>query len=110
MCAIHLGFRFKIEFQLKNLTYKSLMRIFIPTLFSTGIYRINTMIDSLISSNLGTGQLTILTYSNTIVGMINVLIIGNLITYVYPKIVEAVSIEKIKARGFYGIMQLYFML
>lgn len=98
MCAIHLGFRFKIEFQLKNLTYKSLMRIFIPTLFSTGIYRINTMIDSLISSNLGTGQLTILTYSNTIVGMINVLIIGNLITYVYPKIVEAVSIEKNKSQ------------
>lgn len=98
MCAIHLGFRFKIEFQLKNLTYKSLMRIFIPTLFSTGIYRINTMIDSLISSNLGTGQLTILTYSNTIVGMINALIIGNLITYVYPKIVEAVSIEKNKSQ------------
>lgn len=98
ICAIHLGFRFKLEFQFKNSIYKSMMYIFLPTLFSTGIYKINTMIDSLISSNVGTGQLTILSYSNTIVGMVNVLIIGNLITYVYPKIVEAVSNKKEKGQ------------
>lgn len=94
ICAISMGFRFKLEFQIKNPAYNSLMAIFLPTLFSTGIYKINTMIDSLISSNMGTGQLTILSYSNTIVGMVNILIVGNLITYVYPKIVMAVSTKK----------------
>lgn len=91
ICALHYGFRFKISFDIKNPVYKELMSIFIPTLFSSGLYKVNTMIDSLLSSNLGAGQLTILSYSNTIVGMVNTLIIGNLIVYVYPKIVEAVS-------------------
>lgn len=94
VCAIHYGFRFKFAFNLKSPVYKSLMAIFLPTLFSTGIYKINTMVDSLLSSNIGTGQLTILSYANTIVGMVNALIIGNLITYVYPKIVEAISQTK----------------
>ena len=93
-CALHYGFRFKISFDIKNPVYKELMNIFIPTLFSSGLYKINTMIDSLLSSNLGAGQLTILSYSNTIVGMVNTLIIGNLIVYVYPKIVESVSKSK----------------
>lgn len=98
ICAIYLGFRFKLELDVKNPVYKSLMMIFLPTLFSSGIYKINTMIDSLISSNLGTGQLTILSYANTIVGMVNTLIIGNLITYVYPKIVESVSMQGHKSQ------------
>lgn|GEM_PF-1305413 len=94
ICALHLGFRFKLEFSVNNSVYKSLMAIFFPTLFSTGIYKVNTMIDSLLSSNIGIGQLTILSYANTIVGMVNTLIIGNLITYVYPKIVEAITQTK----------------
>ena len=74
------------------------MNIFFPTLFSTGIYKVNTMIDSLLSSNIGTGQLTILSYANTIVGLVNTLIIGNLITYVYPKIVESITQTKIESQ------------
>lgn len=92
ICAVKCGFRFKISFDIHNPVYKDIMKLFLPTLFSSGIYKINTMIDSLLSSNLGAGQLTILSYANTIVGMINMLIIGNLITYVYPKIV--VTIDK----------------
>lgn len=89
--AIHYGFRFKIMWDICNVEYRSLMTIFLPTLFSTGIYKINTLIDSLLSSNIGTGQLTILSYANTIVGMVNTLIIGNLIIYVYPKIVGTIA-------------------
>lgn len=88
-CALKLGFRFKISLVIHDPVYRELTAIFLPTLFSTGIYKINTLIDSLLSSNIGTGQLTILSYANTIVGMVNTLIIGNLITYIYPKIIRA---------------------
>ena len=86
--AIYCGFRFRICFNLTNIEFKRMCLIFGPTLLSTGIYKINTMVDSLLSSNLGTGNLTVLSYSQMIVGLINTLIIGNLTAYVYPKIVE----------------------
>lgn len=89
--AIKYGFRFSVTFEISNSQFKQLMAIFLPTLFSTGVYKVNTFIDTLLSSNIGTGQLTILSYSNVIVGMVNTLIIGNLITYVYPQIVKALS-------------------
>ena len=98
ICAVYLGFKFKLAFDVNNPVYKTLMNIFFPTLFSTGIYKVNTMIDSLLSSNIGTGQLTILSYANTIVGLVNTLIIGNLITYVYPKIVESITQTKIESQ------------
>lgn len=89
--AFYYGFRFRITFKLHNTRYHGMLRVFLPTVFSSGIYKVNTMIDSLLSSNLGTGQLTILTYSNMVVAMINNMFIGNLSTYAYPKIVRAVK-------------------
>lgn len=89
--ALKLGFRFRISFDIRNPEFLSLVHVFVPTLFSTGVYKINTMVDSLLSSNLGTGQITILSYAHTIVGMVNTLVIGNLTVYVYPKIVKSIT-------------------
>lgn len=89
--AIKCGFRFRLQFDIHNKDYKELTKVFLPTIFSSGIYKVNTMIDSLLSSNLGVGQLTMLSYSNTMVGMVNNMFIGNLSTYAYPKIVKAVN-------------------
>ena len=49
------------------------------------------------AANLPEGQLTILSYSNTIVSMINNLMIGNLTIYIYPKIVR--KLEKSEEMG-----------
>lgn len=89
--AVKCGFRFTPCFGVNGFEYKKLVKIFIPTVFSSGIYMVNTMIDSVLSSNLVTGQLTILSYSNTMVGMVNNMFIGNLSTYAYPKIVKAIK-------------------
>jgi murein biosynthesis integral membrane protein MurJ len=89
--AIMYGFRFKLCFIIKDAEYKRLLNIFTPTIFSSGIYKVNTMIDMVISSNLATGQLTILSYANTMVGMVNNMFIGNLSTYSYTKIVKAIK-------------------
>lgn len=91
--VVKLGFRFKPTLDINNPELRELLKIFLPTIFSTGIYKINTMVDALLSSNIGEGQLTILSYADGIVGMINTLVIGNLTIYVYPKIVEKIKIS-----------------
>ncbi|WP_034451988.1 murein biosynthesis integral membrane protein MurJ [Butyrivibrio sp. AE2032] len=92
--VVKLGFRFVPTLDIHNTELKELLHIFLPTIFSTGIYKINTMVDALLSSNIGEGQLTILSYADGIVGMINTLVIGNLTVYVYPKIVERIKISQ----------------
>lgn len=86
--AVRCGFRFRPAAALKNPEFKELLQLFIPTLFSTGAFQIQSFIDSLLASNLPTGQLTLLTYSNTIVNMINTLLIGNIVVYLFPKLVK----------------------
>lgn len=70
---------------------KKLFGIFLPIVFSTGIYKLSLMIDSTIAARLQTGQITILSYASQISSIINTLLIGNLLTYYYPKIVEKVD-------------------
>ncbi len=79
---------FKISFDYKDKKLKKLLKNFIPIIFSTGLYQISLMIDKVISSRLGVGQISILNYSNNIMGMINALIIGNIVTFLFPKIVK----------------------
>lgn len=96
--ALRCGFRFKPCFKISDLEFRRLLKIFTPTVFSSGIYKVNTMIDSVLASNLATGQLTILSYSNTIVGMVNNMFIGNLSTYAYPKIVNAIRENEVEGQ------------
>lgn len=89
LLAVKSGFRFSPRFDIKNKDFQNVFVVFIPTVFSSGLYKVQSLIDSLLTSNIGTGQLTILTYSNTIVGMVNNMLINNLCVYAYPKIVKA---------------------
>ncbi|MDU2155650.1 MULTISPECIES: murein biosynthesis integral membrane protein MurJ [Clostridium] len=86
--AVFDGFRYKICLEFKDAEYRQMINIFIPTIFSSGIYRLSLLIDSVISSNLDSGKLSILNYSNQIINMINTLLIGNLLIYIYPKIIR----------------------
>lgn len=70
---------------------KRLFGIFLPIVFSTGVYKLSLMIDSTIAARLQTGQITILSYASQISNIINTILIGNLLTYYYPKIVEKVD-------------------
>lgn len=85
------GFRYKIFINLRDEEVKNMLIIFIPTMFSSGVYQISLLVDSMISSRLGEGQISILTYSNTIIAMINSLLIGNIMMYVYPKITKSIN-------------------
>lgn len=62
--------------------------LFLPIVFSTGIYKLSLMVDSTIAARLETGEITVLSYASQISNIINTLLIGNLLTYYYPKIVK----------------------
>ncbi|MPQ43655.1 lipid II flippase MurJ [Clostridium tarantellae] len=82
------GFRYSIDFNIKEPFFRKMIILFIPTVLSTGIYQISLIIDSVISSRLGVGQISILNYSNTIIGMINILFLGNISSFMYPRLIN----------------------
>lgn len=83
--------RYLPNFRFKSGKFQPLLKMFIPTIFSTGIYQLSLLVDSLIASRLEVGKISILSYSNQIVNIINVAIIGNLLIYSYPKIVKKIK-------------------
>lgn len=108
--AIKNDFRFFPEIKFKDETLKKMVGIFIPTVFSTGLYQISLLTDSMISSNLGEGQLSVLNYANSIMSLVSTLIISNLITYVYPKISVAINNndEEESQKRFFDYIILFF--
>lgn len=109
-CAMKEGFRYSPALKMKDKGLKKLVIVFLPTVFSTGLYQISLLTDSLVSSKLGEGQLSILNYSNNIVSMVNVLIITNLITYIYPKIANDILINDIveSQKKFFDYITIFF--
>lgn len=93
--AFKLGFEFKPCFDIKNKEFQKLMMIFLPTLLSSGIYKLQTMVGTTIATNLPEGQATILGYASQIITMVNTVIIGNLTVYIYPKIVAQLKNEEL---------------
>lgn len=89
--AIKYGWRIKLDFHFGTESTKRFIRMFLPIVFSTGIYRLSLMVDSSIASRLETGKITILSYSNQIASMVNSVVIGNLLVYLYPKIVARIN-------------------
>lgn len=85
------GFEFKPIVDLKDPELANMLRIFVPTIISTGLYQITLLTDSLVATYLGQGQVSILTYSNTLMSMINMLLIGNLMAYIYPNITRNIK-------------------
>ncbi len=92
--ACRFGWRYRPNLNWRNDELKGMLRIFVPTLMSSGAYQITLFTDSLIASNLAAGKLTILNYANTIVGMVNSLIIANILTFIYPKLIKKLSAGK----------------
>lgn len=85
--AVKCGFRYKPSFRFHSQGFRQMLAIFLPCVFSTGVYRIHALVDSLIAASLGEGQLTILSYANMVVSLVNTIVIGNLTVYAFPKIV-----------------------
>jgi len=94
LIAFKKGWRYSLNFKFNNPGVKALIYLFLPIVFSGGIYQLSLMVDSTIASRLNKGQLTVLSYSGQIVAMINTLLIGSLLIYIFPKIVEKINEER----------------
>jgi|SRR5690625_2310582 len=81
-------FKFNISFNIKNTSFREMIKLYIPTALSTGTYQITLLIDTSIASRLNVGDVSILNYSNSIISMLNILLLGNLISFIYPKLVK----------------------
>lgn len=82
------NFNYRINFDLKDQAFKEMLILFFPTMLSTGVYQISLLIDTLIAARLPIGSISTLNYANAIISLINVLLIGNITTFVYPKLVK----------------------
>lgn len=91
--AIHDGYRFRYSLNIKNNEFKNMFKVFLPTVLSTGLYQFSLVTDTVISSNLGEGSVSILSYSNTLMTMVNTILLTNLMTYFYPKIARSINRE-----------------
>ncbi|WP_155974152.1 murein biosynthesis integral membrane protein MurJ [Streptococcus ruminantium] len=85
--AFKLGFRYTFCLDIKNIEFKKMMAVFLPTVLSSGVYKLQTIVGTTIATNLAEGQITILGYASQIITVVNTVIIGNLTVYIYPKIV-----------------------
>lgn len=92
--AVKEGWRFKPTFLFRANETKQLLSLFFPIVFSAGIYKLSLFVDSIIAASLQTGMITILSYASQIANMINWVLVGNLLTYVYPKVVQEVHTSK----------------
>ena len=85
------GYNFQYKLDIKNKEFRDMMKIFAPTVLSTGLYQVSLLIDSIISSRLGAGNISKLSYANNIMLIINTVILSNVMTYFYPKIAGDVN-------------------
>lgn len=86
ICTYREKFIYKPTLALKEPGLSEMFKVFLPTVFSEGVYQISLLTDSLISSTLGQGNISVLTYSNNIMGLIYRLLTTNILLYMYPKI------------------------
>lgn len=88
--AIKNGYKFKFKINVKNEDFRKMFKVFLPTVLSSGLYQVSLVTDTIISSGLGEGNVSILGYSNTLMTMINAILLTNLMTYFYPKIAKSI--------------------
>lgn len=85
------SFEFRYSFEFKNKQFINMLKIFLPTILSTGVYQISLFTDTIISAKIGEGSISILTYSNTIMAMLNTVLLVNITNYFYPKITKNIN-------------------
>lgn len=99
--SVQKDFRYRPELNFRDPEYHSMLRIFAPTVLGSGVYQITVLTDSLISSSLGTGNLSALSYANTISGMLNTIICTNVVSYIYPRIASETDTKTGKKKLFH---------
>lgn len=90
------NFKYSFRLRLNNEEMKSLVRLTLPIILGNSIVQINNIVDKVLSSLLGDGAMSALSYSNTLNRFITGVVITTLSTVVYPILVEKFSKNELK--------------
>lgn len=94
------GFHYRPCLSWKDPGLREMIRTFIPTVWGSGVFQLSLLADSVISSTLGAGNISILGYANSISTMLNTSLAGNILAYIYPKIAVEANSDKGKRKLF----------
>lgn len=92
------GFRMTFRMEWSSPACRSYLRLFVPTLISGSIYQLSLVFDTFLASSLGPGRVSVLSYSNSVVLMLNAVLAANLVVYVYPKLSRLSADDVLDAR------------
>ncbi|MCP1493986.1 putative peptidoglycan lipid II flippase [Peribacillus frigoritolerans] len=92
-------YSYKVTFDLKNKEFKNMVVNFFPLFFSTALFQVTILINIFIATKLGTGSVSLLTYSTQLYGMVNSLLVVNLLAIMFPKLVRLISNNKKESRN-----------
>jgi putative peptidoglycan lipid II flippase len=87
-------FRYRVSLDIKDAEFLGMVRSVIPVFFSTALYQLMLLINIAIAERLGEGNVSILTYSNQLYGMVNALFVMNLLTIMFPRLVKVIASNK----------------
>lgn len=87
-------FTYQVNFDVNDKMFQEMGTLMLPTVLSTGVYQLSVLVDSLIAARLPVGSISILNYANSVVSMFNMLILANLTSYFYPRLVKKDTVEE----------------
>ncbi|MCS0826783.1 polysaccharide biosynthesis C-terminal domain-containing protein [Cytobacillus firmus] len=87
------GFYYKFSLNIKNEKFINIIKTFFPIILSTGLYQLSMVIGTAIATRLGEGQSSILNYSNSVTSMLNMLLLANIMAYLYPTLARSIELK-----------------
>ncbi|PJN89266.1 murein biosynthesis integral membrane protein MurJ [Bacillus sp. mrc49] len=85
------GFQYRFSLKLKDKRFVKIIHTFFPIILSTGLYQFSLVIGTTIATRLGEGQSSILNYSNSITSMLNMLLLANIMAFLYPTLARSIK-------------------
>ncbi|MGG0848186.1 murein biosynthesis integral membrane protein MurJ [Peribacillus simplex] len=85
------GFQYRFSLKIKDERFIKIIHTFFPIILSTGLYQFSLVIGTTIATRLGEGQSSILNYSNSITSMLNMLLLANIMAFLYPTLARSIK-------------------
>ncbi|MDD2233687.1 MAG: murein biosynthesis integral membrane protein MurJ [Desulfitobacteriaceae bacterium] len=80
------GYKFKLNFNLKDPRVKKVLILIIPVIIGAGANSLNVVVDKTIASSLKTGSVSALDFAQKLVVFLNTIITSSILTVTYPLI------------------------
>ncbi|CAH1225195.1 Lipid II flippase MurJ [Paenibacillus auburnensis] len=90
------GFKYETSLNKNDEYFKKMLNLSIPVILGVSVNQINSLVDQMIASNLGSGGISALNYANKINLSINTIFVMSVVTILYPKISKLAAEKKVE--------------